>query len=102
MEREGDGVAAEGLHDGHCPFMGRRIVHLVHGGPTAMKANIPHRTTHYNEPPMKAPGNRLSKVVAFHEHVSGRLINWTCGRLDYILEPPVMMTGLLLTLFKRE
>ena len=44
----------EGLDGGHCPLMGRRLVHLVHGGVAKMKDNIKHDTNHYNELLMKA------------------------------------------------
>jgi hypothetical protein len=85
----------EGFEDGHCPLMGRRLVHLVHGGLVKMKENVKFCNVQYNTLLVQAPEAQRVKVLTFDRAVRSRLTDWMSDKLDYILEPPILFVGLI-------
>ena len=85
-----------GLPEGHCPLMGRRLVHLVHGGVETIKSQVRDAgTDQYNQALLELREDHRAKVVSFETHVKARVVSSIGENLQYLLGPPVTITGMM-------
>ena len=96
LKKKGKLMADAGLDEGHCPFMGRRLCHLIHGGLDMMKNNLANAgTDEYNQLLLTTPDAQRLPILRFEQHVKTRLVSILDAKLSFVLRPPHLFAGLL-------
>ena len=84
-----------GCESGHCPMMGRRLSHCIHGGLQQMRANIEQSgSVEHNKLMLKAKEIDRALVTRFDAHVKGRLTSIMDAKFAFIMKPPALIAGL--------
>ena len=89
-------MVESGLEAGHCPWAGRRIVHLIHGGRDQLRANIENAAgPEQSELLMKATEAQRVSALRFELQVKPRLVEVQCDKTAFVEELPHIIAGLL-------
>lgn len=84
-----------GHASGHCPMMGRRLVHLIHGGLRTIIDNVKNAGSEpYNQCLLASPPAQRNAVIGFELHVKSRVADTLEDKLGFVLEPPCTIAGL--------
>ena len=88
-------MADAGFEDGHCPLMGRRLVHRIHGGLGKMKKNVRDADSpKYKETLHRASDTVRTICLTLQDQVKNVWIDSIGDKWDFVLKPPHVIAGL--------